>query len=65
MTIIEVKKRTQAERVAIAMTMLETVWDEVKDGKSENILQEMVYVQVFVNRIVQRLNKDKFGGESQ
>lgn len=64
MQTIEIKKRSQAERVAIAMTMLESVWDEVKAGQGQDILQEMVYVQVFTNRIVHRLNADKFGGRA-
>lgn len=59
---IELKKRSQAERVAIAMTLLESIWDEVKAGNAEDILQEMVYVQMFTNRIVWKLNQ-KNGGE--
>ena len=57
MTAIELKKRTQAERVAIASTLLESVWDEVRTGKADDILQEMVYVQMFTNRIVWKLNE--------
>lgn len=62
MTVIELKKRTQAERVAIASTLLESVWDEVRTGKADGILQEMVYVQMFTNRIVWKLNEIN-GGE--
>ena len=57
MTAIELKKRTQAERVAIASTLLESVWDEVRTGNADDILQEMVYVQMFTNRIVWKLNE--------
>lgn len=62
MQTIELKKRTQAERVAIASTLLESVWDEVRTGNADDILQEMVYVQMFTNRIVWKLNQ-KNGGE--
>lgn len=57
MTTIELKKRSQAERVAIAMTLLESIWDEVRTGNADDILQEMVYVQMFTNRIVWKLNE--------
>lgn len=50
-------KRTQAERVAIAGTLLATIWDEVRNGNAENILQDMVYIQADVNRIVWKLNE--------
>lgn len=62
MQTIELKKRSQAERVAIASTLLESIWDEVRTGKADDILQEMVYVQLFANRIVWKLNQ-KNGGE--
>jgi len=62
MQTIELKKRSQAERVAIALTLLESIWDEVKAGQGDDILQEMVYVQMFTNRIVWKLNQ-KNGGE--
>ena len=62
MQTIELKKRTQAERVAIALTLLESVWDEVRTGNADDILQEMVYVQMFTNRIVWKLNEIN-GGE--
>ena len=55
MQTIELKKRTQAERVAIALTILESIWDEVRTGNADDILQEMVYVQMFTNRIVWKL----------
>ena len=50
-------KRTQAERVVIAGTLLSTIWDEVRNGNAENILQDMVYIQADVNRIVWKLNE--------
>ena len=62
MPTIELKKRSQSERVAIASTLLESVWDEVRNGSADDILQEMVYIQMFTNRIVWQLNQ-KNGGE--
>ena len=62
MPTIELKKRSQSERVAIASTLLESVWDEVRNGSADDILQEMVYIQMFTNRIVWKLNQ-KNGGE--
>lgn len=50
-------KRTQAERVVIAGALLATIWDEVRNGNAENILQDMVYIQADVNRIVWKLNE--------
>lgn len=50
-------KRTQAERVVIAGMLLATIWDEVRNGNAENILQDMVYIQADVNRIVWKLNE--------
>lgn len=57
MQTIELKKRSQAERVAIVSTLLESIWDEVRTGNADDILQEMVYVQLFTNRIVWKLNE--------
>ena len=62
MQTIELKKRSKAERVAIVSTLLERIWDEVRTGNADDILQEMVYVQMFTNRIVWKLNQ-KNGGE--
>lgn len=55
--LIEIKKRSQTERVAIALTILEIIWNEVREGNAEEILQEMVYVQMFTNRIVWKLGE--------
>ena len=54
------KKRSQAERLAIAESLVSSVWDEVVDDKVENmpdVLQLAVNIQVDVNRIVWRLNQ--------
>lgn len=51
-------KRTQAERLMIVESLVSKLWDELKDNNSEeDILQLAVNVQVFVNRIVWKLNK--------
>lgn len=55
--LFKIQKRSQSERVAIALTILENIWDEVREGNAEKILQEMVYVQLFTNRIVWKLNQ--------
>ena len=54
------KKRSQAERLTIAESLVSSVWDEVIDDKVENmpdVLQLAVNIQVDVNRIVWRLNQ--------
>lgn len=55
--LIKIQKRSQAERVAIALTILENIWDEVRQGNAEEILQNMVFVQMFTNRIVWKLGE--------
>lgn len=55
--LIKIQKRSQAERVVIALTILENIWDEVREGNAEEILQNMVFVQIFTNRIVWKLNE--------
>ena len=50
-------KRTQAERAIIAGVLISTIWDEVRSGNNENILQDMVYIQADVNRIIWKLNE--------
>ena len=55
--LIKIKKRSQTERVTIALTILGSIWDEIREGNAEKILQEMVYVQMFTNRIVWKLNE--------
>lgn len=54
---MKLDKRTQAERVVIAGTLLATIWDEARNENAENILQDMVYIQADVNRIVWKLNE--------
>ena len=54
------KKRSQAERLTIAESLVSSVWEEVVDDNVENIpdvLQLAVNIQVDVNRIVWRLNQ--------
>lgn len=53
----ELKKRTQAERMAIAETLLFSVWEEFERGIiDEEIMQVAVNAQVDIDRIVWKLN---------
>lgn len=51
-------KRKQIERLTIATSLLESVWDEVVEGdvEDDDLLQAVTYAQVFVNRLFERLN---------
>lgn len=45
---VELKKRSQAERLAIAMTLLESIWDEFQKGEiDDEMLQTAAYAQMF------------------
>ena len=60
---IEMKKRSQIERLIIAEMLLASVWEEMKNGNIEdNLMQTAVYAQIDINRIVWKLN-DLNGGE--
>ena len=51
-------KRSQAERIAIAQSLLTSVWQDFENGDIDrNVLQAMVYIEVYVNRILWKLNK--------
>lgn len=53
----ELKKRTQAERMAIAETLLSSVWEEFERGIiDEDVMQVAVNAQVDIDRIVWKLN---------
>lgn len=54
---MRIEKRSQAERMALALSLLEGLWEEIGDGEAEDILQEAVYAQVYINRIVWKLNE--------
>lgn len=50
-------KRSQAERLTFAETLLSEVWDEIKRGHvDDGLLQLAVNVQIMCNRIVWKLN---------
>ena len=56
--VLDLQKRSQAERLIIAETLLSGVWSEMKDNKvEEDVSQTAVNCQVLVNRIVWFLNK--------
>jgi len=50
-------KRSQAERLAIAETLLASVWKEYQNGNIDRgNTQTAVNIQVYTNRIVWKLN---------
>lgn len=52
-----ITKRTQAERIAIAETLLSSVWEDFERGIiDEEIMQVAVNAQVDIDRIVWKLN---------
>lgn len=60
MITIDIKKRNQGQRISDALLLAEMVYDEILDGKIEpGVLQEAVYLQTTVNRIVWKLNENK------
>lgn len=59
---IELRIRSQQERLTIAEVLLSGVWDEVRFGKVEDgLLQTAVNAQIMCNRIVWKLNEQKEG----
>ena len=54
---IEIKKRTQLERMINIEIALSQIWEEFQEGNIEDILQVSVYAQTFINRIVWKLNE--------
>ena len=57
------EKRSQVERLAIAYTLIASIWDEMTAGKVEdNLLQLAVNAQIDINRIVWKLNGGDMNG---
>lgn len=55
---MELKKRSQVERLTIAFSLIDSVWEEMTNGIVEDdMLQIAVNTQVDVNRIVWALNR--------
>ena len=55
---IDIVKRSQAERILIAEALLSSVWEEMEAGKIDrDILQNAVFCQCDINRIVWKLNE--------
>ena len=53
-----IQKRSQIERLMIAFTLIDSVWEEMANGTVEDdMLQIAVDTQVDVNRIVWALNR--------
>ena len=59
MTEIELTKKSQAERLIIADTLMASVWEEMVQGiiEDEDLIQMAVLIQVSTNRIVWLRNK--------
>lgn len=58
-----IEKRSQAERLAIVESLLVGINSEVNKGKAERILQQAVYCQVEIDRLVFELNEIASKGE--
>ena len=55
---MELKKRSQIERLTIAFTLIDSVWEEMANGTVEDdMLQIAANMQTYVNRIVWALNR--------
>lgn len=54
----------QKAKIAEALRLTESVWKEMLAGNCEEVLQEAVYLQTMVNRIVWKLN-DRLNGEDK
>lgn len=53
-----IEKRTQAERMTIAELMMKEIYEEMLQGHVERgLLQQAVDMQVYINRIVWKLNE--------
>ena len=57
MSELNLKKRSQVDRLIISDAMIDSVWEEIRQGKAENVLQLSVDIQTNVNRIVWKLNE--------
>lgn len=52
------RRRSQIERLSIAYSLLDSIWEEMTDGNVEdNMIQLAVYAQTDINRIVWKLNE--------
>ena len=56
--VFDFKKMTQADRVLLSSAILESVYDEMIGGScDDSMLQDAVICQIFINRILYRLNE--------
>lgn len=60
---IKLEKRSQNERLALANVLLDSVYEEMLNGKDEGMLQLAVNIQVTVDRLVWLLNERMNKGE--
>ena len=57
---IDFKKLSHPDRMAFVCAMLESIYEDMYNGQVDpEILQDAVYAQIFVNRIVFDLNEAK------
>jgi len=60
----DLTKRSQAERLAIAETLITSVYTEYQQGTIDiENLQLAVNIQIYVNRIVSILNRERWKPE--
>lgn len=58
-----IQKRSQIERLTIAFTLIDSVWEEMANGTVEDdMFQIAANTQVDVNRIVWALNRRRSDG---
>lgn len=54
---IDLKKRSQGERMLIVYSLLSSVWHDIMQGDvDDSIMQTAVYCQTDINRIIWKLN---------
>ena len=61
---IDFKKLSHSDRMAFVCAMLESIYEDMYNGQVDpEILQDAVYAQIFINRIVFDLNEKQQKGE--
>ena len=61
---LKIEKRTQLERIKIAQGLVSNLLDEVRNGEIDSnatALQESVYLQQDINRLVDELKRAFYG----
>ena len=61
---VDFKKYSQKDRMAFVNALLESVYENIMNREADpGILQDAVYAQIFINRIVFDLNEKQQKGE--